>query len=80
MCERLGNYDISTETREPKIQWANALLIVHAGREPKDEMPPIRPDQIQPRRDNTRKRDIWQENSTKKRKQESKKQQIHGNM
>ena len=33
MCERLGNYDISTETSELKIQWINALL-VHAGREP----------------------------------------------
>ena len=40
MCERLGNYDISTETSELKIQWINVLLLVHAGREPKEEMPP----------------------------------------
>ena len=24
-CERMGNYDISTETREPIIQWLNVL-------------------------------------------------------
>ena len=40
MCERLGNYDVSTETRELKIQWGNVLLIVHTGREPKEELPP----------------------------------------
>ena len=39
MCERLGNYDISAETRELKIQWIN-VLIVHLGREHKEEMPP----------------------------------------
>ena len=40
MCERLGNYDISTETRELKIQWINGLLLVRAGREPQEQMPP----------------------------------------
>ena len=27
MCERIGKYDISTETRELKIQWANVELL-----------------------------------------------------
>ena len=40
MCERIGNYDISTETREIEIQWAKVLLLAHAGREPKEELPP----------------------------------------
>ena len=40
MCEGLGNYDISTETRELEIQWVNVLLLVHTGREPKEETPP----------------------------------------
>ena len=40
MCERMGNYDISTETREIEIQWAKVLLLAHAGREPKEELPP----------------------------------------
>ena len=40
MCERKGNYDISTETREIKIQRAKVHLLVHTGREPKKETPP----------------------------------------
>ena len=36
----MGNYDISTETRELKIQWENVLLLAHDEREHKDEMPP----------------------------------------
>ena len=40
MCERMGNCDISTETRELKIQWPKVLQLVHAGRAPEEEMPP----------------------------------------
>ena len=40
MCERLGDYDISTETSELKIQWTKVLPLVHAVREHKAEMPP----------------------------------------
>ena len=40
MCDRMGNYDIVTETRELKIQWLNVLLVIHAGRGPKEELPP----------------------------------------
>ena len=40
MCDRVGNYDISTEARELKIQWINVLLLMHAGIEPQEELPP----------------------------------------
>ena len=40
MCGRLGNYDISTETRGLEIQWIKVQLLVHAGKEPKAEIPP----------------------------------------
>ena len=40
MCARLGNYSISSETRELNIQRINVLLLVHAGREPKEATPP----------------------------------------
>ena len=38
--ERVGNYDIETETRELRIPWADLLLLNHAGREPTSELPP----------------------------------------
>ena len=40
MCDRMGNYGLSAETRDLKIQWGNVLLLVHAGREPKEALPP----------------------------------------
>ena len=40
MCERIGNYDISTEIRVRKIQWVKVRLLVHAGRAPREELPP----------------------------------------
>ena len=40
LFERMGNYDISTETRDLKIQWVNVLLRTHAGSEPAEELPP----------------------------------------
>ena len=40
MCARIGNYDISTETGELKIHWAEVHLLVHAGGEPQKERPP----------------------------------------
>ena len=39
MCERMGNYDISAQTRDLEIQWAKVPLLVHAGRGPKEELP-----------------------------------------
>ena len=36
----MGNYDIATETRELKIQWARVLLQTQAEREPTSELPP----------------------------------------
>ena len=32
MCERMGNYDIETETRELKIQWAKVELLGNGGK------------------------------------------------
>ena len=40
MCDRMGNYDITTETRELKMQWVRVHLLTHAGRGPKEELPP----------------------------------------
>ena len=36
----MGNYDITTETREPTIQWIKVLLLTHSGREPTAAPPP----------------------------------------
>ena len=40
MCERMGNYDISTETRAQRIQRANVMPLTQAGRGPKAGLPP----------------------------------------
>ena len=40
LCKSIVNYDISTETRELKIQWAKLLQLIHAGRGPTEPLPP----------------------------------------
>ena len=46
MCERIGNYDIATETRELKIQWGKVKLLRQESRKQKEKLhPPF--DQIQ---------------------------------
>ena len=55
MCERVGNYDIATETREIKIQFDNVLLLIHAWWRTEERTPTaIRPDKIHHMMDNTR--------------------------
>ena len=40
LCERIGNFDISTETRELTIQRANVALLIHSGRALAMQLPP----------------------------------------
>ena len=40
MCERIGNYDISTETRELQIQWAKVQLLRHEKHKLRKSPPP----------------------------------------
>ena len=79
MCERLGNCDISTETRELEIQWIDVLL-VHAGRDPeKDTPPPF--DQIKFSRGGTilGKAIYMAKTLARQQGEESEKKQTHGN-
>ena len=40
MCDRVGNYDIESETRRVEIQWINVLLLMRSGREPREDLHP----------------------------------------
>ena len=40
ICERMGRYDIITETRELDVQWGNALILTRANKRPQKRLPP----------------------------------------
>ena len=40
ICERTGNYDIITETRELKIHWGELVLLKHTGGGEMGKSPP----------------------------------------
>ena len=40
LCERMGNYDIATETSELEIHWGEVSLLIHASRKPTADLPP----------------------------------------